>query len=266
MKTILFTNARDENNILEWTIHHLNLGFTYIYIYDHKSIMPIKNIIKNINNVHIERIDTDNICKADLNRNAVEFAKNKNYDWLLYLDADEFLILPNDNHLFTFLHKFNNYDQIGINWLLFGSNYHNKEPNGTLLENYTKCNDTLDLHIKSFVRPSQVVSIPNPHAYFIKNMSLSVGTNYKVLNKDAPYFFNYDNIDDINKINAYVAHHIFQSYETFTKRKCNRTRDDSNESWGFLFDENTLHSKHNNVENMFPMNKYNEKNKKMMNM
>jgi len=41
LKTILFTNARDESNILEWTVHHLNLGFDHIHIFDHISVVPM---------------------------------------------------------------------------------------------------------------------------------------------------------------------------------------------------------------------------------
>ena len=45
MKTILFTNARDEHHILEWVIHHLHLGFDSIYIIDHLSIIYSNEIL-----------------------------------------------------------------------------------------------------------------------------------------------------------------------------------------------------------------------------
>jgi hypothetical protein len=40
-KTMLFTNARDEKNMKEWVAHHLLLGFDLIYIFDHKSKIPL---------------------------------------------------------------------------------------------------------------------------------------------------------------------------------------------------------------------------------
>ena len=53
-RTILFTNARNEKNIVEWTAHHLNLGFDFIYILDHNSDIPIVDLFKNKpNNVFI---------------------------------------------------------------------------------------------------------------------------------------------------------------------------------------------------------------------
>lgn len=38
MRILLCTNARDEENILEWVVHHINLKFSHIHIIDHKSI------------------------------------------------------------------------------------------------------------------------------------------------------------------------------------------------------------------------------------
>ena len=54
IKTILFTNVRDEKHMKEWCSHHLLLGFDYICIFDHKSIIKItklsnKNRIKTTN-------------------------------------------------------------------------------------------------------------------------------------------------------------------------------------------------------------------------
>ena len=60
-------------------------------------------------------------------------------DWFIYLDADEFLILGNQfigvKH---FLNHFKNAHSLGINWLFFGSNNHVSDPEGLILENYTK--------------------------------------------------------------------------------------------------------------------------------
>ena len=40
-KVMLFTNARDEKHIKEWAAHHLLIGFDYVYIFDHKSAIPL---------------------------------------------------------------------------------------------------------------------------------------------------------------------------------------------------------------------------------
>ena len=86
MRTIIFTNARDENNILEWTIHHKNLGFNHVYIFDHISIVPITEVLYGLDNVTVHRVIEDFVPKTQLMLTASIIAKSGNYDWMLYLD------------------------------------------------------------------------------------------------------------------------------------------------------------------------------------
>ena len=51
-KVILFTNARDELKLKEWVAHHLLLGFDFIYIFDHKSKIPLKGQFLDFNNTY----------------------------------------------------------------------------------------------------------------------------------------------------------------------------------------------------------------------
>ncbi len=258
MKTILFTNARDESNILEWVKYHIYIGFSKIYIYDHLSIKSIQDIINenvvnqnNSNKVIVEKICSDTIRKTDLMDKSFKLAKNKKYDWMLYLDADEYLVLPNDNNLDSFLEKYNIYQQIGINWLMFGSNFHNEEPEGGLLKNYTKCDDKFHGNVKSFIRPEYVKHVINPHCYKVENNNLSVGINCQKLNNENPWHFELDiPSDKLNTVNAYIAHYIFQSYDTYVKRKKNRKRDDTGTDWHWNFDKNTIHKQFNKITNL----------------
>jgi len=106
-KTILFTNARDEKNILEWVVHHLNLGFTHIFLTDHRSSVPISSILRKLPREQITIVREDNeIQKANLMEKAIGFAKKQKYDWMIYLDADEFLFLVHDNHVSDFLRNY----------------------------------------------------------------------------------------------------------------------------------------------------------------
>jgi hypothetical protein len=59
----LFTNARDEKHIKEWAAHHLLLGFSKIIIFDHKSIIPLKEVFKKFDK-RIKIIDVYNIHGA----------------------------------------------------------------------------------------------------------------------------------------------------------------------------------------------------------
>lgn len=257
MKTILFTNARDENHILEWAVHHLNLGFDMIYIFDHKSKVPIKDIINN-QAVTISRIDTD-INKVSLMLQASNIAKGYGYDWLMYLDADEFLVLNEDNNIKEFLNKYQNYDQIGINELLFGTNHIDDEIDGTILEMYTKSESKLDKHIKCIVKVNTIIpKVTLPHYFNIKDMRKSVAVTRQPLCIKFPSWF-YIN-KTYKEVNAYIAHYYYQSYNVYLRRKISLPRDDHN-SYRALESKQIVHTRYNDIENVDVRNKYNEQNK-----
>jgi len=265
MRTILFTNARDESNILEWVVHHMNIGFTHIYIVDHMSKIPLSEVLKNIppGRITIKRVN-HSIVKVGLMKDAYIHARRYNYLWMLYLDCDEFLVLNNDSNLDSFLEKYNHqqYSQIGINWLMFGTNNMDNTPTGTIIENYTRCDTHLDMHVKSFLcLHNEINSIPNPHVFIIPNMDRSVGVNYNILDAKTPWW--YKNNDDYKTVDAYIAHYVYQSYSRYIERKVIIPRDDTN-----TFRDQTppeeLHKLYNQSLNTDIMQKYNQMNIQMI--
>jgi hypothetical protein len=262
MKIILFTNARDEDNILEWSIHHKNLGFDNIYIYDHLSKIPISYTLRGLKYVTVHRINIDIIKKVNLMKEAVNYSKKNGFDWLLYLDADEFLALPLFTDIKEFVKHYPNNDQIYINWILFGSNYLKEKPKGTILESYTRSCGEFHRIGKCIVKPDKVLEANHPHYFIIKDMNLSSGVLNNKPNKIRRYICELDDPKkSLDEMPAYIAHYIFQAYDIYVKRKVNRKRDDTNQNYDHKFDEATLHSKNNNIESLNIMKLYNEKNK-----
>jgi len=266
MKVILFTNARDEKHIKEWVAHHLNLGFDFIHIFDHKSIEPIARKFKPNPKLNIKRIDyTIELLKESLMMKAKEHAKN--YDWMLYLDADEFLVLNQHTTVQELLETYEPYNQVGFNWLVFGSNYLTNEPDGMILENYIRCNSKLNMRIKTFVRPEIVVSTKSPHAYQTKNMKISInGITRKPLIADHPYHYPLPNIL-YTDTPAYVAHYMYQSYDIYTSRKIALPRDDygSGSAYRPTIAEDDLHnSDDNQIINTTLRDRYSEKNAELI--
>ena len=222
----VFCNARDENNIKEWAAHHILIGFDHVIIFDHKSINPLSNVFANFNKkvkIIKTNLDEGNI-KLQLMNTAKNIANNMNLDWFIYLDADEFLIL---NKIFKgvkhFLNSYSYGDSIGVNWLMFGSNNLIDEPDGLILENYKKSCKMLDRHVKSFVRPNKILNCVNPHYYNMRDPSKMLNINFKQLT--SPYCFSNINLP-FNKAPAYIAHYVYQSEETYKKRKIDKKADD----------------------------------------
>jgi hypothetical protein len=248
-KVGVFCNARDEKNIKEWASHNLLLGFDVVVIYDHKSIRPLKdefsNFDKRVITIRVE-FEEGNV-KQILMNHAVNVAKKLNLDWYIYLDADEFIVL---NHFFKgikhFLTLYSYGDSIAINWLMFGSNHLVEEPEGLILENYTLSCKLLDKHVKSFVRPNEVVKSNNPHYYHIRNPKRMIGLNFKPLHY--PYCFNSFAIH-FYKAPAYIAHYVYQSEETYIRRKINLKGDDGSKRPNM---GKEIHNHYNDVINFQP--------------
>jgi hypothetical protein len=256
-KVYLFTNARDEKYIAEWTAHHLLLGFDAIFIFDHKSVIPIKNIFNKNKRIIIKRCIKDGGIKLTLMKMAVQISKTIKADWFLYLDCDEYLCLNSFPNVKSMLNTFNYADSLAINWVMFGSCNYDNDP-GPLMENYTKSRKTIDQHVKSFVRPEQVVNILNPHYFVIYNplrMFAVTGNQLK-----PPYSFNDIGLET-DKTNAYIAHYVYQCKETYLKRKINLPRDDNG---GMRDMDLGVLELYNDVDNFKLKNQYSENVKNKM--
>jgi hypothetical protein len=254
MKVILFTNARDEIHIKEWAVHHLLLSFDIIYIFDHRSKVPIQNEFQGFKNrVIVERCNMENPVKMPLMKRAVQISKSAGAHWMLYLDADEFLVLNKFNNVKGMLLNYNYAHSIGINWLMFGTNNHLKEPEGLILENYTKSDLKLNNHVKTFVRPQYVQNCTNPHFYHMVNGCKLISINHEIMSANSA--FSPSNLEYFRSP-AYIAHYVFQSEESYVKRKLNLPTDDQG---GMRTRDTQIHEKHNGHENVMPSKKYAER-------
>jgi hypothetical protein len=244
----LFCNARDEKNIKEWAGHHLLIGFDIIIIFDHKSKIPLSEVFSNFDKrVIIIKTELEGNIKLKLMNKARTISEKLNMDWFIYLDADEFLIINNKfRGVKQLLNTYSSADSLGINWLMFGSNNLVEEPDGLLLENYTKSCFNLDHHVKSFVRPNQAKFADNPHFYHIKNQLKSLGLLFNILSNDK-YFSKIDL--PYYKAPAYIAHYIYQSEESYIKRKISIAGDDGRRRPNM---GKEIHNLYNDVLNLEP--------------
>lgn len=247
----LFTNAKDEPNISEWIAHHLLLGFDKIIVFDHLSSEPIiTKVGTNFNNkVDIIRVQGSGNVKLKFMIDAVNIANNNNVSWMLYLDADEFLLINKYNNVKDYLTLFSEVDSIGINWLMFGSSGYSVQPKGLLTENFTRSDIRLNQHVKSFVRPYIVKNVINPHYYVIVNPNRCYSGNLTRM-KMGP--FNPQPLPFINSL-SYIAHYYVQSEKEYKRRKGRALDDGSANKLGLA---DNIHKIHNDVTNNQLQNKY----------
>ena len=261
MRVILFTNARDEKHIKEWVAHHLNLGFDFIHIFDHKSIEPIAKQFKPNPKLKIEEVNFDGNIKRTCMELAIVIAKQ--YNWMIYLDSDEFMVLNNHNIVHDFIKSYKNVNQIGLNWIFFGTNYLTMEPNGMIIENYIRCNSKINKHVKSFIKPSAILEIYNAHSYKTSDPIRSISC-YNSIPMDIiePWFVTIPN-KSYADMPGYIAHYVNQSYSVYMKRRINRKRDNDTKLHK-IYTEEELHTIDNDIINTEVRDKYCHQNAELM--
>lgn len=232
MRILLTTNVRDEKHIVEWVTHHILVGFTHIFINDHRSVRPVKDVLHEAgvpsHRYTVRRLNTPTVTKHVLMQEMYTYALRSGYNWTINLDGDEFLKLPPGQLVSDFLGRYLDCDQVSLNWLLFGTSYLLDHPHGqSLMETYLKCQPTFHSSVKSFIqlnhRPLRVTNY-HPHVYYLTDMSRSRTVLRQPLNKTHP-FSNPVNIP-IAKMPAYIAHYFFMAYNDYVQRKVKLPRDD----------------------------------------
>lgn len=264
MRIVLFTNARDEKYIKEWAAHHLLLGFDKIIIFDHKSQNPLSNVFykfdKRVTVLNVGKME--NPIKLQLMNLAIKIGRYFKATWMLYLDADEFIVLhPRFHHNIKYMmHNCSKIDSLAINWVCFGSNFQKEDPpeETLLISNYTKCSGKLESLVKSIVRPFRAKNATNPHFFNMQFQNRCIGTNGRRVPSNCPEVKN--NLP-INLAPVYIAHFINQSEETYLRRKVKLPTDDTGTYRIDPLIENVeyIHEHYNNAENVFLKNNYEDK-------
>ena len=136
MKVGLCICVKDESDINEFIAHYITLGFDKVFIYDNMSSPKIINIL-NKNLKQYVNIKDDLVTIPNQHNCYTEcLNQNKDYDWLFFCDADEFLYLKNIDNIKDYLKNVPEiYSAVFINWLCFGtSNIEKLNKNKLIME------------------------------------------------------------------------------------------------------------------------------------
>ena len=225
----VFVRCKDEKNMEEFMNYYYNIvGVDYIVIFDHNSNPSITTITSNFNNIpktKYEVITLDSIGLPNTtNYNTFDgkFDKSilpilkKNMDYCLYVDTDEYLHMAKFKNIKDIIEYYSPFDQLSIQWVLFGNNNLLTNGNGSkLLPAFTKSNNKYNKHSKSLCKLSTVSNNTNPH-YFDgpKNIKNIFNKNTKLLpvNNDMSKM-----VVDNNYI--YLAHYMVQDTTSFFTRR-----------------------------------------------
>lgn len=214
------TIIKDERNLEEFILYHWIHGVEHFYIYDNESAIPIKDrlnfyLFKKICTIIYfpgkpQQLNSYNHCLKNYGHETT---------WLYFTDGDEYILPKKHTSLRNFLIKNNDAHAIGINWVFFGTSFHEKKQSGFVIDNYRYTCNAQDQHIKTVCKPFFSIRFDTPHHVILKDAS-----KYKdpLGNIISGPFNKIPGNSDIIQINHYYTRSIEESYE-----KQNRGRTDA---------------------------------------
>lgn len=225
MKIGICIRAKNEQKIIcDWVNHYLKLGFDKIFIYDNMSEPSIETTLKEKNLLNEKIFIKDDLVKHS-NQPAIYqecIDKNKELDWLLLADCDEFLWLK-EGTIKDFLSKFSEDTcTILINWLVYGtSNLEKYDNNKTVFDQFTlreEYGHFWNIFVKSFVRPKLIKKFGNVHVTYNKKYKVCniYGNNIRII--DDIDKCDYKDINLSNNSPVVLVHYMTLDYESMLEK------------------------------------------------
>jgi FkbM family methyltransferase len=156
--------VKDEaTDILAWLAWYLELGFDACIVYDDDSSDGTWDILQQaalVQDVRPLRTVGPKPGRYEVRqemcyRQALSKWRDE-FEWLAFFDADEFLLLNEDDNIQSFLRRFGEADAVAVNWCNYGSGGHVLKPALPAFEAYTWHGDErqpINRHVKSILRP-----------------------------------------------------------------------------------------------------------------
>lgn len=233
--------AKNEEKIIcDWVNHYLKLGFDKIFIYDNMSEPTIESSLKEknlLNDKVFIKIDTfPHSNQPFIYQECID--QNKDLDWLLLCDTDEFLWLK-EGTIKNFLLKFSEDTcTILINWLVYGtSKLQTYNKTKSVFEQFTlreEYNHFWNTFVKSFVRPNLIEKVGNVHITYNSNYKVcNIYNNILLINNDlckCDYLDN--NLNDNSPI--VLVHYMTLDFQNML----NKRNKNGKEHLGFTLNDN----------------------------
>ena len=175
MRTAICVMVKNEaRDILEWLAFHSLLGFDAFIVLDNGSTDATADIVRQASKhfpIHCWQWDRSGPDTQTGAYKQVCRTFVAEFDWIGFIDADEFLVLHRHQDAGSFLSGFAGFAGVGVHWAIFGANGHDDFHNGLLIESFTR-RSAADFfpnrHVRSFVRPGAVIACPNPHFFQVR--------------------------------------------------------------------------------------------------
>lgn len=240
--------VKNERYLEEFITYYKILGVEHFYIYDNQSTFPIRNRLDH--KFYSDFITFIDFCGDFQQLNAYNHClKNFSHEtkWLIVVDSDEYIVPKKCWTIREFINKYENFEAIGINWRIFGTNYYDKRPDGYLIDNYIKCSKDQDEQIKCIIQPSKCKRFITVHHPEVNHPNLFIDPKKNVIN----WFRNRNYTIDIIQIN----HYRYKSLEDALEKK-NRGYSDPHTKGSTPYYDKKLHELDNDDEDPTAKDRY----------
>jgi hypothetical protein len=148
--------------LVEWVAYHRMIGFDTIAVYENDSTDETPDLLDRMRRIgvidaHVPWRDVAGSPQLSAYRDAVRGCPS---DWLMFLDADEFLVLKTVRRVSDFIGFFPpDVACIGVNWRVFGSSGETDFAPRLVTERFRRAglaDSAVNFHVKSLFRPKQV--------------------------------------------------------------------------------------------------------------
>lgn len=222
---------QEELYIKEWLEHLKFIGVDKVILADNNDsnyIHPIKDIIQDyINADFVTLLNYQDKIGIQLDfYNYVYKNFSNDFDWIGFIDTDEFIELPLHKNIHSFLNNIN-HESVSLRWYNYGDNenlfYENKPVRDrfkTMSKNQLKSFQPTKYFLRTKLNKT-ITNVNSPPTLDVCDVLNSL--NFKVLCK-TPHSFNFMFHKDEYLHTAYISHYITKSTEEYIKYKMLRGR------------------------------------------
>lgn len=176
------------DHLEEWYLHHKEIGFKNFFVYIDSNMTNKEKINKNL----VSEIKNLKFIKSTALPITFQYdlytyncRKYTNFDYILFIDSDEFYqsVTNNIHEDLDYLHnKYGHFDGLGLYWRLYGSNppFKNRVP----ISSYKQWHPWPE--IKSLLNPKMVRHFVNPHVAALKTGAKNIDEKGRSIEETEP--------------------------------------------------------------------------------
>jgi hypothetical protein len=225
-KLAIYAPIKDELTLKEWILYYTKLNIDLFIIRDNNSAIPVITYFNELNIKNVEILwDDYEVSNGDwervniINEHILPICKKYNIDYLINIDADEFLYLNHFENIQQMMNFYQPFDELNINWLIFSDN-NQKEANPDSLIKYSNMSGKyLCFYTKSITKVSSIITGLNAHNMRIYDNSIIKNIFNKIISSLGKRCGTDMKNRNYNDAPIFMAHYVYKGISQYVEKK-----------------------------------------------